>query len=171
MSSTKARPSPLTFLRLIAALLVAASAHGQEPAPLTTVAQVLDGGVSQTGQTARAVRVKGVVVSVSGMFNFFYLHEGGRCVAVRYPRRLAPPALGDRVEVEGSTMVNMLGGLRQMRVSADEFIITGSGACHIGETALGFRDGPVALLPGAHRRLASGWNRPAAAACAGWRRF
>ncbi|HCN78943.1 MAG TPA: hypothetical protein DIT13_17340 [Verrucomicrobiales bacterium] len=135
MSSTKARPSPLTFLRLIAALLVAASAHGQEPAPLTTVAQVLDGGVSQTGQTARAVRVKGVVVSVSGMFNFFYLHEGGRCVAVRYPRRLAPPALGDRVEVEGSTMVNMLGGLRQMRVSADEFIITGSGDLPVPEPA------------------------------------
>lgn len=126
-------PKIMTFLltRLIACcilLMAAAGLRGQEaePKPLATIEEVLKYEISKAEAKPRAVRVKGVVVGVSSLFNYFHMHDGRRGIAVRYPRRLAPPKQGDQIEVTGETTVNIHNGLRIMRILAEDFTITGA---------------------------------------------
>lgn len=109
-------------------LMAAAGLHGQEVEPkhLATIEEVLKYDISKAEAKPRAVRVKSVVVGVSSLFNYFHMHEGHRGIAVRYPRRLAPPKQGDQIEVTGETTVNIHNGLRIMRILAEDFTITGT---------------------------------------------
>ncbi len=117
--------------RLIACctlLMAAAGLHGQEVEPkhLATIEEVLKYDISKAEAKPRAVRVKGVVVGVSSLFNYFHMHDGLRGIAVRYPRRLVPPKQGDQIEVVGETTVNIHDGLRIMRILAEGFTINGT---------------------------------------------
>jgi|JI6StandDraft_1071083.scaffolds.fasta_scaffold12451_2 signal transduction histidine kinase len=109
-------------------LFATAGLRAQEPAekPLTTIEHVLAYDIGQVATHPRQVRVKGVVVGVSSLFNFFHMHDGRRGIAVRYPRRLTPPKQGDQIEVIGETSVNSHEGLQIMRILAQDFTISGT---------------------------------------------
>jgi signal transduction histidine kinase len=118
-------PSLITCCAL---LLAAVPLRSQEveSKPLTTIDEVLAYAPGKVATQPRAVRVKGIAVGVSSLFNFFHLHDGRRGVAVRYPRKLTPPKQGDQVEVMGETTVNTHDGLPIMRILAQDFTITGT---------------------------------------------
>jgi len=111
-----------------ALILSASGLRGQEPESksLTTIEEVLAYDIAKVATNPLAVRVKGVVLGVSGLFNFFHMHDGRRGIAVRYPRKLIPPKQGDQIEVIGETTVNSHEGLQIMRILAQDFTITGN---------------------------------------------
>lgn len=120
-----------SLTRLIACcvlLMAAVGLHGQEaePKPLATIEEVLAYDIGKAETRPRAVRVKGIVVGVSSLFSYFHMHDGRRGVAVRYPRRLAPPKQGDQIEVIGETTVNIHDGLRITRILAENLTINGT---------------------------------------------
>ncbi len=90
---------PLTRLIICCGLLLSAvRLHGQEAEtkPLNTIEEVLAYDIAKVATHPRALQVKGVVVGVSSLFNYFHMHDGRRGIAVRYPRMLTPPKQGDQ---------------------------------------------------------------------------
>lgn len=120
----------LTRLLLLAILLTAAGhSHAQqqeEKKPLTSIKEVLACDSGAVEKKGLPVRVKGIVVGVSSLFNFFHIHDGMNGTAVRYPRKMTPPKQGDQIEVVGETMVSSHGGRQFMRIDADDFTVTGT---------------------------------------------
>lgn len=108
-------------------LFAAAVSRAQEAGrPLDSIEAVLALDPAALEDKSLPVRVEAVVLGSSTYFNYFHVHDGHHGIAVRYPRQLQPPKQGDRVLIIGQTLVTPTPGGAFMRVSADEFQITGN---------------------------------------------
>jgi signal transduction histidine kinase len=120
-------PDPPRFLSCAVLLMAAAVSRGQEAGkPLESIEAVLALDPAAVQDKPLPVRVETVVLGSSTYFNYFHVHDGRHGIAVRYPRRLTPPKQGDRVLVIGQTLVTPTPAGAFMRVSADDFQITGN---------------------------------------------
>ena len=119
------------YLTCVAAgLMLAASPRllaQQEAAPaLTPIPELLVNVETSSDQAGQVVRIRGVVLGLSTLFNLFFVHEGGNGVWVRYGRELTAPKQGDVVEVTGRTSAAFAGGRRSITVIADDIKADGT---------------------------------------------
>lgn len=113
----------LTILLGLALLLYGGSVRAQT---IMRVADVLALEGSEAGAKPRPVQLKGVVLGVSTMFNFFALHDGTGAVGV-LRRKQRDLKQGDLVEVAGQTTTTVFSGSSYPRVDADSVSIGGKG--------------------------------------------
>lgn len=110
----------------LVALSGGASVRAQ-PAELTTVREVvaLDGVAA--GRNPRPARLRGVVTEVGTSGDSVTVDDGQSGVGVMLAPGMTCPALGDEIELAGTTMTFTVSGFSHARVLASQLVIKGRG--------------------------------------------
>ncbi|MBL9116690.1 MAG: HAMP domain-containing histidine kinase [Verrucomicrobiaceae bacterium] len=87
---------------------------------LITIPELLTNAETGADTAGQQVKIRGVVLGLSTLFNLFFVYESGSGVWVRYGREMAAPKQGEVVEVAGRTSNANAGGRRSITIIADE---------------------------------------------------
>jgi signal transduction histidine kinase len=93
---------------------------------LTKVNQVLALPSEVTEAGTKKVRLQGVVVEVAAKGEEFALHDGDACVSVMVAGEASAPAVGDKVEIEGSVFSEAFFERKRTRVKTSKLTTLGT---------------------------------------------
>ncbi len=103
-----------------------AQTDAEQGGPLTSVEAVRQLGAERAEDESLPVRLRGVVVFVASGRDAIKIHDGGGGIGVSLPPGVPCPAVGDTVEVEGSTKSVNVQAHRYPHVAGEKVTVTGA---------------------------------------------